>query len=349
MAKVIRKNIDMDTGDLNEMFNQMIGNSKGEPKIIMEKYYKLIEKVKYFNTILQKFSNVDSFLIKSFPEIKNNMQEIRNFVEKCKNVIPNTNLDEISPDEATLETDSLEVRWQKQTNYDEKVSTILFEKYNKFKESDEIKFIIITGSNLKKHRLYLSDVENLNCKFIKDYIGVDMMLFPFSNLNFKFIYLQENMQTSKINVKDSDSYNINNYILKILHLLLKSSEEIYKILTSPNIDPKKFGKILIEALSKIKTQIPRCNEAFKIIENSIGLFENNFDNYYKDFVMSKNPNIIIENFIADIADNNTNNSTVSRQFKEIIKFFRKVIMENNNNKDPMMEKIFEKLQFTFNM
>jgi tetratricopeptide (TPR) repeat protein len=286
-----------------------------------------------------------------FPEIKDNMKEISQYVEKFKSILPNTSNEELTPtdDETVLPTDSLEIKWQKEAKYDERISDILFKKLNILKETDEIKMAIVMSNNLKKYKTHISDPNNLSCKFIKDYVGVDFMLFPFSNLNFKFIYLQEILQTNKINVKDSNSYNINNYILKILHLLYKVTEEIYKIITSPNIDAKKFGKILIDALAKIKTQIPRCNEAFKIIENSIGLFENNFDGYYKDFVMSKNPNIIIENFIADIADNNSNNSKVSGQFKEIIKFFRKVIMENNNNKDPMMEKIFEKLQSTFNI
>lgn len=355
MSKVITRKIerksDIDISELNTLYNQMIGIDKGDPIIIKEKYIKLNEHINFYLKLLDKFSkNEKNFLIQAFPEITTGMNEINKYVQDFRLFFnPLCNNDEIVNDDPILESDDLHTQIMKQMKYEEKINAVITEKYKKIKESAEVKGIIIFGGILNKYKKYIGNVNELNYSFIRNYIGPEFLIFPFSSLNIKLIYNSEDMSPNKILSVESTSYKINNYILLMLHKIYDKTTEIYKIISSPDIDAKKFGKILIQALTEIKQKIPRCNEAFKIIENSIGLFENNFGSYYKDFVMSKNPNVIIESFIVDIAESNTNNPNVKRQFAEIMKFFQKALLQNGNKKDPMVEKLFEKLQNNFNI
>ena len=69
------------------------------------------------------------------------------------------------------------------------------------------------------------------------------------------------------------------------------------------------------------------------------LLKNNFSGYYKDFVVSKNPGIIIENFVMDVADDSKADTETTYQFRKIINFYKEKMRGRVN--DPKIQKIFD--------
>ena len=132
-------------------------------------------------------------------------------------------------------------------------------------------------------------------------------------------------------------------------MIYKTTYEIYEIITSPDIDISKFSDIIIQSIQQAKKMIPRANRAFKKIEDSVELLKNNFQNYYKDFISTKNPTIILENFILDCSKENSDDVDLdlARQFKRIVMFYQK--KSQGKIKDPRINQLFEMLNKNFEM
>src|SRR5437899_3172905 len=74
------------------------------------------------------------------------------------------------------------------------------------------------------------------------------------------------------------------YLLLSISMMFNKCREIHRIVTSPDIDVKKFSNVIIESIEKVKgvPELNRCNEAFNKIRDSVKLLEDNFSDYYKD-------------------------------------------------------------------
>ncbi len=132
-------------------------------------------------------------------------------------------------------------------------------------------------------------------------------------------------------------------------MLFKTTYDIYEIVTSPDIDISKFSDIIIQSIQQAKKMIPRANRAFRKIEDSVELLKNNFQGYYKDFISTKNPTIILENFILDCSKENGDDVDIelARQFKKIVMFYQK--KSQGKIKDPRVNQLFDMLNKNFDM
>ena len=97
--------------------------------------------------------------------------------------------------------------------------------------------------------------------------------------------------------------NDRTFILMFIAKLYEISYALYEIISSPDIDVDDFVKIIVSSIDTVKKHIPRCDDAFNKIIESIDILKNNFDGYYKEFVASNNPSIIMENFVLDVSKN----------------------------------------------
>jgi hypothetical protein len=136
------------------------------------------------------------------------------------------------------------------------------------------------------------------------------------------------------------------YILNILSHTYLIGHEVYEIITAPNIDIKKFSRVLLANIDKMKKTIPRCDKAFDIIKNSVEMLENNFKGYYKNSVESANPSVIIESFIVDVSMSQKSNAVITGQFRRIIMHMKK---QAANNTDPRVKKLFKILNSQFDL
>jgi hypothetical protein len=117
------------------------------------------------------------------------------------------------------------------------------------------------------------------------------------------------------------------------------------VIYSPDVDIVQFSELLISTISKLRKQIPRCDRAFDVIENSVNMLRTNFKDYFRMSVESENPATILESFIIDVASSQKANPSVVMQFRKITAFMKK---NAGNNKDPRVQKLFKMLNMQFN-
>ena len=304
-----------DANMLNDMFSQMTGSENADPDIIIPKLCNL-------NNLLIKYSKVYKLLltfkdfIDNFQECESNFTEISNFI---------TNLENIITDSSKF-TEEILKSWPS-----DNINAL----YKQFKINKAVQDIIITSSNLGKYKRYLIDINNLGDDFIKREPGLSFKPIAFTGLDLKILWSSDKL-----------SNMAKKYILSIISHTYNTGHKIYQLITSPDIDIKKFSEVLIKNIEKMKKQIPRCNKAFDIIANSVHLLEDNFGGYYKTSVEAENPSIIIESFIIDVSMSQKANATVTTQFRKIIMFMKR---QSANSKDPRVSKLFKILNSQFNM
>ena len=104
-------------------------------------------------------------------------------------------------------------------------------------------------------------------------------------------------------------------------------------------------QVIISSLDDVKKHIPRCDEAFDKIRESVGLLKGNFGGYYKDYVASNNPTIIMENFVLDVSKKTESSPKVTGQFRRIISHYRKLASQQAQH--PKLRTLFEQVDKNF--
>ena len=287
---------DIDQAELLDMFQQLTGDpSKLDPEIVKDKYERLKNDIQRCNKLVLKFKEaiLDRLHTKRGvdPFFDHEVKNIVSFVDQVE-----TYLDvELTPDNFVHIYQALK-------------DSFIVEEYLKVCK------VLRQGEDCIKDRCSLSD------KFIKRSVGEEFFVFDFAKINFKHLFthiLQENFP-------EEDEFNgCKQYILVMCNMLYITTQDIYSIVTSPDVDIDKLSELIIKAITAAKKQIPRCDKAFRLIENSVDMLKNGMSMYYKDFVASGNPAIIFENFINDISNDIHIDSQTLAQFKRIIFHFRK--------------------------
>ena len=153
-------------------------------------------------------------------------------------------------------------------------------------------------------------------------------------LDFKLMYIDMRLDA-----------NDRKIILTILHKIYTIGHEMYNIVSSPDIDIADFVKVIMGSISEVKKRIPRCDEAFQKIEESVGLLDSNFSEYHKDYAASGNPTVIMERFVSEVAQTSGSTTKVASQFKQIIKQYRLMAAKHASN--PKIQRIFATVDATF--
>lgn len=308
-VKMIKQNIDQQ--GMSEMFNQLLGDEKSlDITIIKDKYLRLKTNIERIYKLLESFHNtIYNKILKDHSDIEIYKKNIQGFIIDCKQFFP----EEIDDKD-------------------------LIKFYKNSKEHKIIKDCIHICKNLIIYKKYIENNDNLSDNFIKSSKTHELKIFSFCNFDIKYIY-------TVIKIDES----IKKYILIFLNMLYNTTYDVYQIITSPDIDISKFSDIIVQSIQQAKKMIPRANKAFKKIEESVELLKNNFQNYYKDFITTKNPTIIVENFILDVSKENTGelDLDLARQFKKIVMFYQK--KSQGKIKDPRINQLFEMLNKNFDM
>lgn len=322
-VKVIKKKIksgsNTDVADLNKMFSQITGSSDPEREVIIPKINKIFRNIIEYNKLYNVLLNFTLFT-EQFPDYTFWFDDIKTFLDnliKTTGVITTQCYDDGLPQKYTALSDSA-------------LATF----YKTLKENVCLKKIIITGSTLSAHKTHITTVDKLDDIFIIREPGLTLQPLAFSTLDLKTIW----------------SFDINEkakkFIMSILRHTYLIGIDTYDIVTSPDVDIKKFSKILVDSIAKMKQMIPRCDKAFGIIENSVQLLEDKFKGYFRGSVEAGNPNIIIESFIVDISTSQKASPVVTSQFRKIVSFLKERSAQNN---DPKIKKLFSVLNSQFSV
>lgn len=314
-VKVVKQSLGIDEEELSNLFAQLAGDpTKLDPEIVKDKYIRLKNDIERCGKILKKFKEVilDRLETKkgNDPFFDREVKELLRFVELSNDVIK----EEPSSPEQMIHI------------------------YKSLKESYIVEQYLLLCKVLMKNSEFIKDKNNLNDSFIKSFPGTEFCIFPFAKINFKFLFshlLEENTDGIR-ELEDAKTY-----ILLSLNMLYITTYDIYQLISSPDIDIDKLSEVVIMAITSAKKQIPRCDKAFKVISNSFDMLKTNMNDYYKAFVASSNPTIILENFIMDLSKAPAISTDVIIQFKKIAMFFRK--KSESRPKDPKLESIFSTL------
>jgi hypothetical protein len=323
-GKVLTKKVSQSSKDeteaISKLFGQMTGMQDAEPEVIISKLVKIYNIILKYNKLYNILLKFDEFK-ELFSEYATWFDEISNFL---KELLSSTDVD--ITEEYTTESAGM----LKYKNMDSKELNVF---YKKFKDNRNIKKIIITGSNLSIYKKYIVDKNKLSDAFIKREPGISLTPLAFTLFDLKLIWNSGKM-----------SDQAKQFVLSIISHTYNLGIEIYEIITSPDVDIKKFSKILINSITKMKKQIPRCDAAFAVIEKSVSLLEDNFKSYYRNSIEAENPSIIVESFIVDISTSQKASPAVTAQFKKIVMFLKQNSQQNN---DPKVKKLFSMLNMQF--
>jgi predicted translin family RNA/ssDNA-binding protein len=307
-----------DMKELGKVFGDLFsGGSNMDFEIALDKLKKLKSNVVRVQKFLESFDkSVYGKVMSNDTFIKTYRTNIQNFVEDCKTI----------------------------TDYEEYGKTIneVVSFYQSSKENKVVKDCIGICRRIVRYKKYLEDIDNLDDSFLRSSNLADLKIFPFCDFDIKYLYVYGNIDES-----------VKKYIMIFLSMILKSTKEIFEVVTSPDIDIDKMSKIVVEVIASTKKLLPRCGKAFDKIEKSLDLLKNNFGEYYKDMVSSKDQSVIISNFIADCSkdtgdgdeDEGNVDIELTRQFAQITNFFRK--NSAGKIKDPRVNELLNFLDKQF--
>jgi hypothetical protein len=328
-SKVVKSTLQ--NKDVIDMFHGVIGTDGASISITHSKYELLHKNVERFLKVLEILHN-EQFLC-LFDQFKDNLDMyLFSLRRQCINTFTAPSIDQYlgKGDELTHKL-SIIVKDYSQVPAD--IVNQFNEVYSEIKKSSIINTIIITCKNLIPHKKSIEDVNELKDKFLLKG-GLNFAPLPFLIFNFKQIYIDDRLSEDN---KD--------FILIILHKLYTISHEIYDTLSSPDIDVNEFVTIIMSSIDDVKKHIPRCDQAFNKIAESVDLLKGNFSTYYKDYISSNNPTIIMENFVLDVSKNTRASPTLTAQFRKIIAHYRKIAAQQANN--PKLQTLFQQVDKNF--
>jgi hypothetical protein len=343
-VKSVKKS--MKDPELGQMFNQMVGATDPDPNVVLPKFEKVAGIARNTIRLLSSFIDVRNPFYSVFGESNNKgIVEIREFVKSSFDTLDSLNLEKNDDVISGADLNELNQNPDKIKEFVNNSNNIykiknLKNKWTALKGCSVVQNMIFIAKNIKQlledeKKRSKSQTHNLEAKeslsgdFILNSDGDFLKIFPFSSLDFKYIFLSEMMTP-----------DISRYVLLFLHILYKDAIKVAETITSPDIDIDKFSALIIGQISNFQKMVPRCGKAFKKIEDSVGLLKGNFNTYYKDFIISQdNPSIMIENFVLDVSKTCGPDPELVRQFRDIMGFINKNMSSNKIN-DPKLQKMY---------
>ncbi len=326
MSRVIKKKIKIPVGikdqNLAEMFNQMLGTGAVNMNIAYPRYARIKGIVKTLLELFEMF-NASAFM-KRQKEFAFEQNEIAEFISRSREACAEL-----------FKIDFREYEWNLSLVEDEQKQAFA-EVYEKMKKSEIINTFIIMCDRLVTYKRYIGDANNLNPVFISTMAGIEFCPFPFTRLNVKYIFSL-----------DAIGDKTKEFFLTVLNKALELSYKLWGEITSPDINVDEFVDVIMANIKEIqrRPELSRCQKAFKKIEESVHLLKGRFNNYYRDFIQTKNSTIMMEHFILDVSKSTKADVETTRQFRQIIGFYRKIAQEQVVN--PKVKMLFDKVNESF--
>ncbi|GBC36622.2 hypothetical protein GLOIN_2v1482498 [Rhizophagus irregularis DAOM 181602=DAOM 197198] len=123
-----------------------------------------------------------------------------------------------------------------------------------------------------------------------------------------------------------------------LPLQLNMTLGVEDFTSSPDVNVDEFVEVIKTSIEEVRRHLPRCEMAFDKILTSVDTFKENFEKYYHDYIVSNNPTSIMENFIFDVSKTSDLSPDMTRQFQQIIAYYRK--LAPLQTADPRLQNLF---------
>lgn len=303
-----------DTNDIGSLFNQLLGVDEADPSIIKPKYINLRHNISSLSSLFGMLASD-----KMIECIGDNKEWLSDMSTYSNTLVEESRIRVMTDDEIPAD------------------KTELNKMYKQLKESGRVKALFVVASQLKPYEDFILSPEHSGGEWIDDIPGFDFTPFSsFSNYDLKYV-----------RTADSIDEGTRKFIFKIVTKIYQFIVAIMRIVLSPDVDKGAFSAILLEQVKGMKKHIPRCDEAFDRIADSAKLLEDNFDDYYKGFVQSRESSSMIQSFIIDVAGKQKSSAVLTNQFHKIISFYRK--QTAGRVLHPKFQKVMDKLDEAYNM
>lgn len=189
------------------------------------------------------------------------------------------------------------------------------ESWRAVKNHDFIQTCMVTCSRLSEiHAQFNHSWATVDRKFMNRYAGLMFKPFaPWCELDIKRLWLI-----------DGESHSdLREIIFTVLKNVFKAMRAMYDIYMAPDVNIGHISEIIISTLGDLKKQIPRCDKAFAQIERSAIMLKENFGEYYRDYLETKDPNNIFTAFISDVGQSCGNDTQLIFQCSRIVQFYKK--------------------------
>lgn len=324
-AKVKKVKIPLTGKDegITEMFNGMLGAGAANLTVTYPKYLRIRG---LCNSIIKIFlALADCPYMKSNTEFAADRKEILDFCAATRAII-----------DAQFSMDLSEYEWNLET-VDEELRKKFTAEYEAVKKSQIVNAFIVTCDRLVPYKQNFIDPDKLNPKFITCMAGTEWCPFSFCKLNYKMLLSQTDIKENSVR-----------FFMTVLYKVFDFTYKLWQETVSPDIDVEQFVDVIMNNMEEIKKRAPelaRCGKAFKKIADSVQLLKNNFTTYYRDFVETKDSTVMMQNFIIDVSKQTNSDPEVMREFREIIKYYKKLAKQQPNN--PKMKALFDKVSESF--
>jgi len=323
--------------DLNDIFNQLLGETKilnleiiyPKYQVLYETYdksYKLLDMLRN-HIIIKHIAKEDEIVANDLNDYNEFMKIFEEFLSKNSN---KHTMEEFKKKNISIEDIS------KNDIYELTMVEELSDKYKNLKKSEITNVHIEYLTNILNYKKQLEDNDTL--QWINSISGPVFELLPFCELNFK--------QIINYNLEKEDSDLFNKFLTLIIKKEVSFCKKLYEIIITPDIDVKQLAQLILDNIDNFKKEIPRCDKAFNKIEEALRTLEDNFNNYYKDYIVTNDPSIMIQNFLSDIYKNGKEDPTLVAQLRRIIKFFTDKI-KTHQNSNSKINNIVDKLNSLF--
>jgi hypothetical protein len=314
--------------DVLDMFQGVLGTAEGSAtlSITHPKYVKIQTHVERFIKLLEAFHS--SNLMGMFQGPK---EHLCNYIEALKNQYTES----FTAPDFSQWVSSIVFMPEDYAKIPPELVAKFGESFTVVKKCSIVNTVIVTCKNLIAHKKSIENGNALKDKFITKGAGMTFAPLPdLPQINFKQIYIDD-----RLSGIDKE------FILVILHKMYTISHDVYDAISSPDVDVDEFVSVIMSSIGDVKKHIPRCDQAFQKIIDSVDLLKGNFNGYYKDFAASGNPTIIMENFVLDVSKGTTSSPAITSQFRRIISHYRKLASQQASN--PKLQSLFAQVDANF--
>lgn len=333
-VKVAKRKMKSGNPGLQKMFNQMLGVQDADPSIIESKYEDMHKNmslvVRFWDNFIRSpyFSNL-------LNEFAGAMDEIATFIKLSKVELKEYYLKPSNKKQSTTLTNNsqksiLDELLKSGSSYN---STELNRAYRGLKNSKFHSHLMKTLNSIKlalnnERERANTPVSNLDLRdhlsdsFIINSDGGTLKLLSFTKWDFKVLCSSQYYKSFR------------KYMLLLLHLTYITIDKIYRITITPDIDIDGFSEMMIGNITDLRKnpELRECADAFRKLESSLDMLKGNFHDYYKGFMQTGNPGVIVEGFIKDIIKKSGKNVKLSKQFLKLNNFIKKRMKSRPNAK-----------------
>jgi hypothetical protein len=193
--------------------------------------------------------------------------------------------------------------------------TLNGESWNAIKGHDFLQMCMVTCANLSIiHRQFVQSWDTVDKKFMNRFSGLQFTPFmPWCKIDFKHLWL----------IDGEHSRDLPELLFTVMKNLFNAMRDMYDVYMSPDVNISNLSELIISSLGMLRKRIPRCDKAFNKIEESARMLKDNFGEYYRDFLQTKDPNNIFTAFISDVSTSCGNDTMLILQCRKIVEYYKK--------------------------